>query len=134
VPGSVLTASPAREVGPDKSKDASVAPLRAPPMVVVGKCPWAAGRPSLAASELRRAQIWQGATGEAAMDVGSWRPLPAIEAERPRPRSVQIARARPTACRSRRPALRAEAPPRRPGSGYGLGAARPPTPTASRSG
>jgi hypothetical protein len=59
-------------------------------MVAVGECPWAADRPSLAASELRQAQSWQGAAGGAAMDVGSWRPLLAVEAERPRPRSIQI--------------------------------------------
>jgi hypothetical protein len=59
-------------------------------MVVVGECPWATDCPSLAASELRRAWSWQGATSGAAMDVGSWRALLAAEVERPRPRSVQI--------------------------------------------
>jgi hypothetical protein len=53
-----LAASPAREFNEDGSKDASVAPLRAPPMATAGVCPWVAGRPTLAAFELRRPQSW----------------------------------------------------------------------------
>jgi hypothetical protein len=54
--GFALTASPAREFDEDRSKDASVAPLRAPPMATAGMCPWVASRPTLAAFELRRPQ------------------------------------------------------------------------------
>ena len=91
--GFALAASPAREFDEDGSKDASAAPLRAPPMATAGMCPWVASRPTLAAFELRRPQSWQGAA-DAAMDMGSQSPLLAAEGERPgaatRSSSIQI--------------------------------------------
>ncbi|AQK95541.1 Leukotriene A-4 hydrolase-like protein [Zea mays] len=58
-------------------------PLSELPMATAGECLWVAGHPSLAASELRRTQNWQGATADA-MYVGSRRPMSAAAGERPR--------------------------------------------------